>query len=114
LQLKEGGRIRFRCHTGHAYSTEALMADMDRSIEDSLWNSIRTLQEKALLARHLEQHAREQAQSAAADMLDRLARHAEQRANAVRRAVVEAEVTESDNVESADAAPVRSERPAPG
>ena len=62
----------------------------------------------------LEQHAREQKQSATADMLDRLARHAEERASVVRRAVYEAEVTEPDNVESTDAGPVPSERRAPG
>jgi two-component system chemotaxis response regulator CheB len=27
LQLKEGSNLRFRCHTGHAYSLEALLAD---------------------------------------------------------------------------------------
>lgn len=36
LRLKEGDRVRFRCHTGHAYSAEALMADMDQAIEESL------------------------------------------------------------------------------
>ena len=27
LQMKEGGSMRFRCHTGHAYSIESLLAD---------------------------------------------------------------------------------------
>src|SRR3712207_8151045 len=30
LQLKEENRIRFRCHTGHAYSLESLIAELDR------------------------------------------------------------------------------------
>src|ERR1700749_2907719 len=27
LQLKEGGSMRFRCHTGHAYSVDSLLAE---------------------------------------------------------------------------------------
>jgi two-component system chemotaxis response regulator CheB len=45
LQLKEGGRIRFRCHTGHAYSAESLLADIREQIEVQLWNAIRAMQE---------------------------------------------------------------------
>jgi two-component system, chemotaxis family, protein-glutamate methylesterase/glutaminase len=52
-QLEEAGRVRFRCHTGHAYTSESLIAELDQAIENSLSNSIRALQEKALLARDL-------------------------------------------------------------
>jgi two-component system chemotaxis response regulator CheB len=96
LQLEEGSRIRYRCHTGHAYSVESLMADMDEAIEDSLWSSIRALQEKALLARHLEKHALERRESDHARKLGGLALHAEQRADWVRRAVLEPELARAD------------------
>lgn len=102
LQITEGGRVRFRCHTGHAYSLETLMSDMDEAIEESLWTSIRTLQEKAMLARHAERHAREQQRIDVAERLSQLARHAEARAGLVRRAVFEAEMTEPDNIGSGD------------
>jgi two-component system chemotaxis response regulator CheB len=63
LQLEEGGRIRFRCHTGHAYSVESLLAGIGEGIEDSLWNAIRALEEGGMLmqqmAKHLEEHAAE-------------------------------------------------------
>ena len=45
LQLNEENRIRFRCHTGHAYSAESLVAEMDEAIEESLWNAIRSVEE---------------------------------------------------------------------
>lgn len=45
-QLKEGDRMRFRCHAGHAYSAEALVADMDQAIEESLWSSIRAVEDQ--------------------------------------------------------------------
>jgi two-component system, chemotaxis family, protein-glutamate methylesterase/glutaminase len=56
LQLKEAGRIRFRCHTGHAYSAESLLAEISEGIEDALWNAIRSLQEGALLVQELSGH----------------------------------------------------------
>ena len=53
LKLKEAGRIRFRCHTGHAYSAESLVAAISDGIEESLWVAIRTLEEGALLLNEL-------------------------------------------------------------
>jgi two-component system chemotaxis response regulator CheB len=56
LQLKEGGRIRFRCHTGHAYSAESLLADIREQIEVQLWNAIRAMQEGNLLMHAMAEH----------------------------------------------------------
>ncbi len=100
FQLKEGDRVRFRCHTGHAYSAEALMADMDHAIEENLWSSIRALQEKVFLARHLEAHARAQHDPRGAETLRQLAEHAQRRADALRRAVAEAEAVPADEISS--------------
>jgi two-component system chemotaxis response regulator CheB len=44
-EWEEDGRVRFRCHTGHAYSPESLAAEIDEAIETALWNAIRSLQE---------------------------------------------------------------------
>lgn len=41
LQFEEGDRIRFRCHTGHAFSVESLLAAIGDNIEDSLWSAVR-------------------------------------------------------------------------
>jgi two-component system chemotaxis response regulator CheB len=91
LQLRESERLRFRCHTGHAYSVESLLADMDHGIEDSLWESVRGLQEKLLLARHLAHRAREASDEATAAKWHQLAEGAEQRAGWVRQALIEAQ-----------------------
>jgi two-component system, chemotaxis family, protein-glutamate methylesterase/glutaminase len=91
LQLKEENRIRFRCHTGHAYSVESLVAEIDESIEDSLWNAIRSVEEKALLMRHLAEHAGEGGGGSGgeAERFLRLAETAERRADLVRQAVMQ-------------------------
>ena len=59
LQMKEAGRLRFRCHTGHGYSAEALVSAIADGIEHGLWNALRTLQEGALLLEHLARHCAE-------------------------------------------------------
>lgn len=43
------GFPRFRCHVGHAFSREALLAGQDRSLEKAMWLSLRTLEEKQKL-----------------------------------------------------------------
>jgi two-component system chemotaxis response regulator CheB len=56
LQMKEGNRLRFRCHTGHAYSAESLVAAVQDAMEDALWNAVRALEEGGLLLGHLADH----------------------------------------------------------
>jgi two-component system chemotaxis response regulator CheB len=56
-ELQEGDRIRFRCHTGHAYSVESLLAEINTSIETSLWNAVRAMQEGTMLMHSMVKHA---------------------------------------------------------
>jgi len=65
LQLKEAGRVRFRCHTGHAYSADSLLGEIGEAIEGALWNAVRLMHEGDLLVRgmadHIQQHNTEEA-----------------------------------------------------
>jgi two-component system chemotaxis response regulator CheB len=88
LLVKDGIPPRFRCHTGHAYTLESLLAEMDEAIEDSLWNSIRALEERTMLIREAAEHARESHQEKSADLFRR-AEETQRRADLVRQAVVE-------------------------
>jgi two-component system, chemotaxis family, protein-glutamate methylesterase/glutaminase len=59
LQRNEARNIRYRCHTGHAYSAESLLADLSIKTEETLWSAIRVLEEGALFMRGLAQHSAE-------------------------------------------------------
>lgn len=48
-EMKNGKIKRYRCHVGHAFTQEALLKSQDASIEEALWVSIRTLEEKRML-----------------------------------------------------------------
>lgn len=89
LQLKEEGFVRFRCHTGHAYSFESLLATGATAIEDALWNSVRSIEERVMLLRHIAGHARETGDEAAARELDAQASRVNARAEQVRQLALE-------------------------
>jgi two-component system chemotaxis response regulator CheB len=85
-------RPRFRCHTGHAYSVESLLADMQEKTEDSLWSAVRAIEEHVLLLRHLAEHVQDH--TGTAEELRRRADQVQHNAELVRRAVLDEPATE--------------------
>jgi two-component system chemotaxis response regulator CheB len=55
-KLKEGELTRYRCHTGHAFTHNALLASASKSMEENIWKSVRSFEEVIML---LEEAARE-------------------------------------------------------
>jgi two-component system chemotaxis response regulator CheB len=53
FRIKEGKADRFRCHTGHGFSSAALHAEQEAAAEASLWEALKTLQESGALLREL-------------------------------------------------------------
>jgi len=49
VRIKEGTLTRYRCHTGHGFTTKALLSGVAQTVEDSLWNAIRALEETVML-----------------------------------------------------------------
>jgi two-component system chemotaxis response regulator CheB len=54
MRLGAVPQLRFRCHTGHAYTAASLMAAIDEGIEDALWSGVRALHEAEMLLTTLE------------------------------------------------------------
>jgi two-component system chemotaxis response regulator CheB len=52
-RIEEGSIQRFRCHTGHAFSMNALSFEPPRQIERSLWATLALLEEHYELLREL-------------------------------------------------------------
>jgi two-component system chemotaxis response regulator CheB len=89
LQLSEGPRIRFRCHTGHAYSVGSLRAAIEEGIEDSVWNAIRALEEGQLLMSRMAEHLIASHDSVDAQQLVARSAEAKRQADALRRLIME-------------------------
>jgi two-component system chemotaxis response regulator CheB len=52
-ELRDGELVRFRCHTGHAFSVDSLLAEQSEAAEEALYSAIRALQEKVALSRRV-------------------------------------------------------------
>jgi two-component system chemotaxis response regulator CheB len=59
-ELEEGGHLRYRCHTGHAYSQQSLLIDQTSAMEESLYTALRAVEEKAAALRRLAERWPEQ------------------------------------------------------
>ena len=53
VQIEEGRLVRFRCHTGHAYSFKSLLVEVNEAIDASLWSTVRAIEERALILRQM-------------------------------------------------------------
>lgn len=89
LGWKEDNRTRFRCHTGHAYSAETLLAEINEAVEDALWNSIRAMEEHAFLIRDLASQPAHEHDRELAARLEAWLERVQRRADLVRQAVFE-------------------------
>jgi two-component system chemotaxis response regulator CheB len=88
VKIREGSIVRYRCHTGHAYSLQSLLVDVDEAIDVGLWDAIRAIEERALILREMEDLARQTGSAALADQQADEATTAEQRAQKIRDLVV--------------------------
>lgn len=93
-EVREGSIVRFRCHTGHAFSTQALLADSDQSIDANLWSVLRAMQERSILLRAAATRARERNDAAEAGKLDSNAVEWDEKAQLIRYLLQDAPVAE--------------------
>lgn len=52
-EIKQEGFLRYRCHTGHVYTSLALLEKQGEQMEESIWVSIRMLEERRNLLLNL-------------------------------------------------------------
>ena len=55
-ELNQGKVLRYRCHTGHAFTAEALLRDSQHSLEETLWVALRMMEERKNLLTSMAQH----------------------------------------------------------
>jgi two-component system chemotaxis response regulator CheB len=98
FELKDGKRSRFRCHTGHAFSSDSLLTTVTESIEDSLWSAIRGIEESVMLLNHMGEHFADNSETRLAALYFKKAHEALDRAELLRQAVLNHERMSNDSL----------------
>jgi two-component system, chemotaxis family, protein-glutamate methylesterase/glutaminase len=83
-QIRDGGLQRYRCRVGHAWSPESLLTRQSEALEAALWIALRSLEERAALARRLAEPARRRGHRITASRFEEQAAEAQQAARLVR------------------------------
>lgn len=83
-ELSDSDTLRYRCHVGHAYAPDSLLASQSEALEEAMWAAYRALRESAALAKRLADRAGLQELPAVAAKYEVRAREALERANLLR------------------------------
>ncbi|GAB3295874.1 chemotaxis protein CheB [Hymenobacter humi] len=95
-QLIEGKLIRYRCHTGHAYTVSALLSEVTESVESMLYMSMRGLEETKMLLQNLGNHFEQDQQDAVARLFFRKADETGKQARVLHDSIIKHEAMSGD------------------
>ena len=89
IRLVESDMIRFRCHTGHAYTASSLASEVTESVETKLWESMRALEEVNMLMNNIADHYEQMNKKDDATLFREKAKRAADRAHTIHDTVLE-------------------------
>ena len=95
-QLIEGNLIRYRCHTGHAYTVSALLGEVTESVESMLYQAMRGLEETKMLLHNIGMHFTETQQTEVAALFFRKADETGRQARIVHKSILKQESMSGD------------------
>lgn len=110
-EVDETRQVRYRCHTGHAFTARALERSQMDEIERALMGAMRALDERSRMLRRLARETRSGYE--AANLLEKRAVQATQQANSLRRLLIGGELASEAPVDEAGR-PVPKRRPGEG
>lgn len=73
-EIEDGSMLRYRCHVGHAFAADAVLASQGDEIDRLLGTLLRSHQERAALAHRMAKHERAKERQTLAENLERRAR----------------------------------------
>jgi two-component system chemotaxis response regulator CheB len=89
--LREGKIMRFRCHTGHAFSVGSLLTSSTEETQARLWDAVRAVDETVFLLNKLGEEFARSGDTVSAEKCFDKAREAHERVAPVREAAMEVE-----------------------
>ena len=94
--IKEGKLERFRCHTGHAFTAGDLLAEISKATEDSLWNTIRGLEEAIMILEQAAKSFNEAGNSIATEAIRQKIQRIKDQTGIIREIIVHSELISGD------------------
>jgi two-component system chemotaxis response regulator CheB len=95
-QLVEGNIIRYRCHTGHAYTINALLSEVTDSVESMLYQSMRGLEETKMLLQNIGNHFAKEDKTQIAEVFFRKAAETGKQARVIHKSILDHEALSGD------------------
>jgi two-component system chemotaxis response regulator CheB len=86
-EIADGDMLRYRCHTGHAYNADVLLAAKTEATERLLWNILRDYQQHAELVRRMAARELDKHHDKTAAWLEERGRVAEEKARLIGRLI---------------------------
>ena len=90
--------IQFRCHVGHLYNGEILLAEQSEALEAALWTAIRTFREQSILARQMARHVRAKGNVESADRFEEQSLQAAEYGTLIRQYLLKGVPKDSDSL----------------
>ena len=96
VQIEEGSLVRFRCHTGHAYSFKSLLTEVNEAVDNNLWKTVRAIEERILILLQLAELADRNGDPGEAAQLRARAAQAEEKCRPLRELVLDPDFFAAD------------------
>ena len=103
-ELRGGKMVVYRCHTGHVYNPEVILASHDSELEKLFWTTIRLLVEKAAISNRLAIQAKENRNEDLEAYYLSIAKEAENEANRIRKTWLNGKAKNAKNVSAGEQA----------
>ncbi|HEX2252271.1 MAG TPA: chemotaxis protein CheB [Thermoanaerobaculia bacterium] len=87
-EIDDGGLMRFRCHTGHSFTSSSVVSSQTEAVERALWVAIRVLEERLRLCARFAEESRERGHAGIARTWQRRAAEAEHHAELLRSIIL--------------------------
>jgi two-component system chemotaxis response regulator CheB len=101
--LRNGKLMRYRCHTGHAFSPNALLTSSTEEVEKALWDAVRAMDETMMLLNSMGEEFASNGNTLAADICFAKAKEFYERSLPIRDSANSSEELASEDLRRAQA-----------
>lgn len=98
VKINDGSTSRFRCHTGHGYTSSSLLESVMETSGNLLWQVIRSFEESVMLLDQMGTHLKESGDAAASKIYLAKAKELEKRSKAFHDAALRHESLSEENL----------------